>query len=97
MDFHYWKKTGNDAFKAQKNFIDAHPDSFEHIADPFGSVALFRYVEALDFDTIRSPTKPPIWRRVVKKSARRGNEFKAQAVRSQSIPGSAVKQARAEP
>jgi hypothetical protein len=67
MDFHFWKKTGNDAFKAQKNFIDAHPDNFEHIADPFGSVALFRYVKALDFDTIRSPAKPPIWRRVVKK------------------------------
>ncbi len=59
MDFHYWKKHPTspkvDDYRAQADFMAAHPKSFEHLGDPDvrkTSTAVFRYTAALDFSTV---------------------------------------------
>ena len=56
MDFHYWKKHETspnvDDYRAQADFMAAHPEAFEHLGDPDirkTSTAVFRYHAALDF------------------------------------------------
>lgn len=59
MDYHYWKKHRTsdyvDDYRAQADFIEAHPESFEYLGDPDirkTSTAIFRYVAFLDFQTV---------------------------------------------
>lgn len=47
MDFDIWTKTGNAEHRCQKEFIEAHPQSFERI--PYPDVAVFRYSHPVNF------------------------------------------------
>ena len=53
MDYDIWKKTGNKDHQCQKEFIEAHPDSFERIPHP--EVAMFRYRRPVDFESWTAP------------------------------------------
>jgi hypothetical protein len=48
MDFDIWKKTGKKEHQCQKEFIEAHPASFERL--PHAEVAVFRYCQSVDFN-----------------------------------------------
>lgn len=56
MDYHLWREKGSRPmrieYRAQTEFIEAHPASFEHLGEPDirrTSTAVFRYTEELDF------------------------------------------------
>ena len=49
MDYDFWRKTGKNDHMCQKEFVEAHRESFEHIPHP--RVAMFRYRRPVNFET----------------------------------------------
>ncbi|MGY6531828.1 hypothetical protein [Glycocaulis sp.] len=50
MDFHFWRKTGDDKHKFHKRLVEAHPESFIPLEDRLhGSVHAFKYNKEFDF------------------------------------------------
>jgi hypothetical protein len=53
MDYHFWEKSGSEAHKCQKYFMEAHAEYFSMIAGfRSGSNAAFKYCKQFDFERL---------------------------------------------
>jgi hypothetical protein len=53
MDYYFWKKNPDDAFKCQTRFIESHREYFEPAERLIASCAAFLYRKPLDFSRLQ--------------------------------------------